>query len=77
MGQVHLDPDLDQLRREGRASLASRLGVEGAIELLQRLVPPSGDYTAQRDDLLAGRDLDTIYREIIQRRGESEPTRGD
>lgn len=45
-------------------ALLEKLGPEKAIQIWQILVPPHGDYTRLRKKLFAGKDADTLDREI-------------
>lgn len=60
------------IRREGWKALTERLGVSGAMRFLMEYDPGRGDYTREREALLAGVALDDVLRQLKQGEGPSE-----
>ena len=58
------------IRKAGMDALVKELGIVGAIYFIRQFSTGQGDYTAERDTLLAGITLDEIIdhvREIDQK----------
>ena len=52
------------LLKDAFAALLEKLGPEKAIQIWQILVPPHGDYTKLRRKLFAGKNAESLDREI-------------
>ena len=52
------------LRQKGIDALARELGVIGMVRFIQLFDPGEGDYTAERDALLAGITMNDIERRL-------------
>jgi len=50
------------VRKAGLSALRKELGAVGAAYFMRQLEPGQGDYTAERDSLLAGITLDELIR---------------
>jgi hypothetical protein len=56
-----------EIRHEGWLALTERLGVSGAIRFLMQYDPGHGDYTLERQELLADLTLDQALDEMRTR----------
>ena len=65
---------LDEIYRAGLEALRRELGLVGMIRFLQQVRPPSGDYTAERAELLGNLTVDEIC-EAIEKRRQNEADR--
>lgn len=52
------------VRRAGMSALQKELGTVGAINFIRQFSAGQGDYTAERDKLLAGISVDDIVKGI-------------
>lgn len=48
--------------------LMRELGVRGMVSFLNQLSPPKGDYTKEREELLAGITMDDIMRGLEEKK---------
>jgi hypothetical protein len=65
-----------EIRREGWAALTERLGIAGAMRFMMQYDPGYGDYTRERDALLADLSLDEAIRRMKENPGPAaRPTR--
>ncbi len=58
----------EQIRNAGLEALTRELGVEGMVRFLQQFDNGSGDYTKERYDWLKDADVETLVRQIEERR---------
>ena len=56
-----------EIRREGWIALTERLGIAGAIRFMMQYDAGCGDYTRERDALLAELSLDAAVQAIERR----------
>lgn len=61
-------PSLDEIRRAGLEALHRELGPVGMVRFLQQFQDGSGDYTAERAELLGHRTVAEIVASIEARR---------
>jgi hypothetical protein len=61
-------PSLDEIRRAELEALRRELGLVGMIRHLQKVSPGSGDYTAERAELVGHMTVDEICDRIEKRR---------
>ncbi len=61
---------LEQIRQHGLEALAKELGPVGMIRFLQQFETGHGDYTHDRDQWLAGSNVQTFAEAIMQRRDQ-------
>jgi hypothetical protein len=54
----------EQIRARGLAALRRELGRAGLVRFLQHFEPGSGDYTAQRAELLKDLTIDDLRRRV-------------
>ena len=59
---------LEEIRRVGLDTLTAALGVEGTLQFLRLFDNGAGDYSEDRQQLLADEDIDTIIARIERRR---------
>lgn len=57
-----------EIERLGFAALCERLGMAGALRFLQQFDLGRGDYTQERERLFEKDTVESLYREIEQRR---------
>jgi len=55
---------LDVVREAGMSALKKELGSVGTAYFIRQFSTGSGDYTAERDELLQGITLDEIIKEV-------------
>lgn len=64
-------PSQDEILRAGMEALRRELGLDGMVRFLQQFIKPSGDYTAERAELLGNPTVEQIV-EAIERRKAAE-----
>ncbi|HEU4886208.1 MAG TPA: hypothetical protein VFT45_28470 [Longimicrobium sp.] len=64
-------PSVDEIRQAELEALQRELGLVGMIRYLQKVRPGSGDYTAERAELVGNMTVDEIYERIEKRRAEA------
>jgi hypothetical protein len=71
-----MKPLLEQpeLTREAIRVLCRELGVANAYRFVAEMSPGSGNYTAEREALFAGKTVDDIAREIEAWKREQSPS---
>jgi hypothetical protein len=62
----------DEIRRAGLEALMRELGPVGYVRFLQQLGTGSGDYTAERAELLGSPTVDELAEKIRRWRDEQE-----
>ena len=72
---AHAARSLAEIRREGWDALTQRLGVAGAMRFMMQYDPGHGDYTEERQQILADLSLDDALSTI--RNTGSTPTLRD
>jgi hypothetical protein len=66
---------MEELRRAGLEALARELGPVGMVRFLQQFETGSGDYTAERAELLGKTTVDEVAQAIRRVRDEErDPT---
>jgi hypothetical protein len=70
------EPSLDEIYAAGLEALHRELGVVGMIRFLQRVSPGTGDYTAERHQLLGNPSVQEILASIDRRKAETARKRG-
>lgn len=63
---------LEEIRRAGLEALRRELGPRGMVLFLRQFIEPSGDYTAERAELVGHLTVDEIFYAIEKRRAEAE-----
>lgn len=56
-----------EIRREGWLALTEKLGIAGAMRFMMQYDPGYGDYTREREALLADLSLDDAIQRIKER----------
>lgn len=65
---------LEEIRRAGLEALLRELGPEGMVRFLQQLQPGSGDYTAERAELLGTPTVAELGEALRKLRDEDAPS---
>jgi hypothetical protein len=65
------EPSLDEIYKAGLEALHRELGLVGMIRFLQRVSPGTGDYTAERHELLGNPSVQEILASIERREAEA------
>jgi hypothetical protein len=63
---------LEEIRRAGLEALLRELGPEGMVRFLQQFQPGSGDYTAERAELLGTPTVAELGEALRKLRDEQE-----
>lgn len=61
-------PALDEIRRAGLEVLRCEIGLVGMVRFIRQVSPGTGDYTAERDELVGHLTVDEIIDRIEKRR---------
>lgn len=70
-------PSLDEIRRAGLEALHRELGPVGMVRFLQQFENGSGDYTAERAELLGNPTLAEIVKALAESgETQTEPDEG-
>lgn len=69
-------PSPDEIYEAGLEALHRELGLVGMIRFLQRVSPGTGDYTAERHELLGNPSVQEIMASIERRTAEAARERG-
>jgi hypothetical protein len=67
------NPTMEELRRAGMEALARALGPAGMARFIQQFETGWGDYSTARHQWLDQADVQTLARNIRQRRQSDEP----
>lgn len=70
MSTTSTTPPLDEIRRAGLEALYRELGPVGMVRFLQQFENGSGDYTAERAELLGNPSVAEIVNEFAERRAQ-------
>lgn len=65
-------PSQDEILRTGMGALRRELGLVGMVRFLQQLIKPSGDYTAERAELLGNPSVAEIAKAIERRKAAEQ-----
>lgn len=68
MTTASTNPSLDEIRRTGQEALRHELGPVGVVRFFRQFITPSGDYTAERAELLRGTTMEDVIDSIAKLR---------
>lgn len=76
MTTASTNPSLDEIRRAGQEALRHELGPVGVVRFFQQFITPSGDYTAERAELLRGTTMEDVIDSIAKLRAARQGNDG-
>lgn len=68
MTATSTNPSLDEIRRAGLEALRCEFGPTDLVRFLHQFITPSGDYTAERAELLRGTTMEDVIDSIAKLR---------
>jgi hypothetical protein len=71
-GTIAFDASEEEVRARGMEALRRELGPRAFVLFLRQFIKPSGDYTAERAELIGHLTVDEIWNSIQKRRKDEE-----
>jgi hypothetical protein len=71
-GTIAFDASEEEVRARGMEALRRELGPRAFVLFLRQFIKPSGDYTAERAELIGHLTVDEIWNSIQNRRKDEE-----